>query len=59
MGTPYPNTLRVNYLPEEIITDHNVQPILNKQEGFVIKTAVLCPSLYNYHDEVRKYYLME
>ena len=45
MGTPYPNNLRVNYLPEEIITDHNVQPILNKQEGFVIKTAVLCPSL--------------
>ena len=46
-------------MPEVIITDHNVQPKLKAQTGFVIKSVVLYPILYIYHDEVRKYDLME
>ena len=59
MATPHPSTLRVNNFPELIIPDHNVQPKLKAQAGFVRNSLVLCPSLYLYHDEVRRYDLME
>ena len=59
MATPHTRTSRGNNLTEVIIPDQNVQPKLKAQAGFVRKSVVLCPRLYLYHDEVRRYELME
>ena len=59
MATTNPCTLRGNNIPEVIITDHNVQPKLKAQAGFVGKSVVLCPSLYVYHNKLRRHDLME
>ena len=59
MATPHPRTLREKNFPEVIIPDHNVQPKLKAQTGFVRNIVVLCPSLYIYHDEVSRDDLME
>ena len=59
MDIPHPCTLRGKKSPELIITDNNVQPKLKTQAGFVRKIVVLCPFLYLYRDEVRRYDLIE
>ena len=59
MDTPYPSALIQNNLPDVIIPDHNVQPKFKAQASFVIKSEVLCYSLYLYHDEVRSDDLMK
>ena len=59
MATPYNCTFRGNNLLEVIIPDHNVQPKLKAQTGFVRNIVVLCPSFYLYHDKERRDDLME
>ena len=59
VSTPHPRTLREKNFPEVIIPDHNFQPKLKAHAGFVRNIVVLCPSLYIYHDEVRRYDLIE
>ena len=59
VATKYPRILRGKNLPEVIIPDHNFQHKLKAQVGFVRKSVLLCPSLYLYHDEVRRDGLME
>ena len=45
--------------PYVIIPDHKIQPKLKAQTGSVRNSVVLCPILYIYHDEVRKYDLIQ
>ena len=59
MATTHPINLKGKNFPELIIPDHKVKPKLKAQTYFVIKSVVLCPSLYIYHDEVRIDDLME
>ena len=59
MYNTHSHTLRGNKFPEVIITDHNIQPNLKAQEGFVRNILLLCPSLYIYHDEERRDYLIK
>ena len=59
MVTPHPCTLRGEQLPEVIVPDHNVQPKLKSQAGFVRNNAVLCHSIYLYHNEGGVYEPME
>ena len=59
MATPHLCTLRGNNFTGVIITYHNVQQKLKAQAGFVGKSVVFCPSLYIYHNKLRRDDLME
>ena len=50
MDTPHPRTFIRKNFPGVIITDHNVQPKLKAQEGFVRNSVLLFTILYIYHD---------
>ena len=52
MYNPHPSNLRVNQLPEVIITDHNITPKFKAQSNFVRNIVVFCINLYPYHGEV-------
>ena len=58
MTNPHPCTSRGNQLLDVIILDHNVRPKVKAQAGTVINSVALCPNLYIYDDEVRRYDLI-
>ena len=59
MGTPYFRTLIKKNFPEVIIPDHNFQPKLKAQAGFVRNSVVFYPNQYIYHNELSRNDLME
>ena len=59
MASTHPRNLIGNKCPEVVITDHNVQPKLKSQAGFVRNSVLLCPRIYLNHNEVKRDDLME
>ena len=59
MAAPHPCTLIGKKFPEVIIPDHNSQPKLKSETGFLRKSVVFFPILYLYRDKVSRDDLME
>ena len=59
MAAPHTCTLIRKKLPEVIFPDHNYQPKLKAEVGFVRKSVVFFSILYIYHDKLSRYNLME
>ena len=59
MAAPHTCILMGKKLPEVIFPDHNYQPKLKAEAGFVRKSVVFFSILYLYHDKFSRYDLME
>ena len=59
MAAPHTCTLIWKKLPEVIFPDHNYQPKLKAEVGFVRNIVVFFSILYIYHDKLSRYNLME
>ena len=59
MAAPHTSIFMGKKLPEVIFPDHNYQPKLKAEVGFVRNIVVFFSILYIYHDKLSRYNLME